>query len=205
MSKTIVAVLGLVALVVLCVMLRRSPVEGKPLRSAARGLATPRVEETQATPPKSTAVAAVRVAEGNPAVKAAVRSAQEKEQEFWADLGTMTEIRGFSQEPERHRRQMIHSTAKHLGLEGAEAAVFQQTALQALMLLGEAWKIRDAEFLSLPPGLQNEERARREQELQDRYEDAKRLELQRIEATLSDSVRHVLFRERIAEWVDSVR
>jgi hypothetical protein len=48
-------------------------------------------------------------------------------------------------------------------------------------------------------------RLRKEAEIQERYEAAKRAALARIESHLGQSPRYEQFRTRLAEWIDAVR
>jgi hypothetical protein len=120
---------------------------------------------------------------------------------FWEDLGTHRETRSKT-DPEAYRLKMMSSTAEYLGLD---AGAFQSVALLSLGAIRDAWRVRDAEVLSLSEFLEREERERREQEIQDRYEAAKREASDRLVSMLGTTARHEEFRNRLGEWIDAVR
>lgn len=120
---------------------------------------------------------------------------------FWEDLGAHRESRSAA-DPEAYRQKMMSGAAEYLGLDAGE---FRSVAVLSLIAIRDAWKVRDAEVLSLSEFLEGEERERREQEIQDRYEAAKRQASDRLEAMLGTSARHQEFRDRLGEWIDAVR
>ena len=123
---------------------------------------------------------------------------------FWEDLGALLETRS-SVGPEAYRQEILSRTADYLGLDPSRASSFQDVALQSLTAIQDAWRARDAEVLSLPESLDLEERDRREQEIQDRYEAAKRRASDRLESQLDATARHEQFRLKLGEWIDAVR
>jgi hypothetical protein len=116
---------------------------------------------------------------------------------FWTEMESRDKV-----DPEAYRQKMMSSTAEYLGLD---AGAFQSVAVLSLCAIREAWKLRDAEVLSLSEFLEGAEREQREQEIQERYEAAKRQASDRLEALLGTTARHEEFRSRLGEWIDAVR
>ena len=123
---------------------------------------------------------------------------------FWQGLGTRLETRSTA-DPEAYRQKMMSSTAEYLGLDPAGADEFRSVAVLSLAAIRDAWKVRDAEVLGLSEFLEAGERERREQEIQDRYEAAKRQASDRLVSLLGTTARHEEFRHRLGEWIDAVR
>jgi hypothetical protein len=96
-------------------------------------------------------------------------------------------------------------TAEYLELDPSRAGVFQSVALQTLTAIQDAWRVRDSEVLSLPASDDAEERDQREQEIQERYETAKRKASGRLESLLGTTACHEQFRQKLGEWIDAVR
>jgi hypothetical protein len=125
-------------------------------------------------------------------------------QEFWGGLGPLLETR-TSLGPDSVRQEVLARTSEYLGLDPSRAIVFQGVALQALTSIRDAWRARDEEVLGLPASLDDAERERREQEIQDRYEAAKRQASGRVESLLGTTARHEQFRLKLGEWIDAAR
>src|SRR5204863_9174209 len=109
--------------------------------------------------------------------------------EFWEDLGSLMEARP-SADPARYREKVTSLTTAYLGLEGARADAFDRTSGAALAQIGRAWKARDDAILAMPAWVGPDERQRKASEIQERYQDAKRAEVDRIEALLDATPRH---------------
>jgi len=208
-TKAIAAAgLGLAVLLAGAVLGRRAPAERRPEpRAAAR---TVDLEAADEPPPliKPTPAERHEASRATPAVErrtlAALRTQRRADQEFWDELGGLVEVRS-SVAPASHREHVTSITTGYLGLENARAAAFEQTAAQSVEQIGRAWKARDEALLALPAWLGSEERSRKEREIQERYEDAKRQEVERVEALLDGTPRHLRFRSRLGEWIDAVR
>jgi len=208
-TKAIAAAgLGLAVLLAGAVLRRRAPTERRPEpRGAARIVD---LEAPEGPPSAVTAPPAERreASRATPAAErqtlAALRRQRRADQEFWDELGGLVEVRS-SVAPASYREHVTSMTTGYLGLEDARAAVFERTSAQALEQIGRAWKVRDEAILALPAWLGSGERARKEREIQERYEEAKRLEVERVEALIDATPRHLRFRSRLGEWIDAVR
>jgi len=208
-TKAITAAgLGLAVLLAGAVMGRKAPAEQRPEpRVAARSVI---LETPEAPAPSVYAPPAERreASRATPTVErqtlAALRRQRRADQEFWDELGGLVEVRS-SVAPADYREHVTSITTGYLGLENARAVVFERTSAQALEQIGRAWKVRDEAILALPAWLGADERARKEREIQERYEEAKRQEVERVEALLDGTPRHLRFRGRLGEWIDAVR
>ena len=173
--------------------------------AAAAGLlasvAVLRRPSTEADPPRAKPPSKTVVEEVPAPVRPVASFTTPPPAPFWEDLGTRVESRAKI-DPEAYRQKMMSSTAEYLGLD---AGSFQSVAVLSLCAIREAWKLRDAEVLSLSEFLEGAEREQREREIQDRYEAAKRQASDRLEALLGTTARHEEFRNRLGEWIDAVR
>ena len=206
-TKAILAAgLGLAVLLAGVAMGRRPAVE--PTRPSPRSIARPAAsipEEPPATMvPAPSAARAAALPSIEPPSVAAVRAQRRADREFWEDLGALVELRP-TVAPAKYREHVTSITTDYLGFEKARAAAFEQTATRAVDGIGRAWKARDDALLALPAWLTSDDRSRKEREIQGRYEDAKRQEVERVEALLDATPRHLQFRNRLAEWIDAVR
>jgi len=142
--------------------------------------------------------------DGPLATRASVPAARPPREDFWEGLGALLETRSGA-EPERYRRELMLRTAEYLELDPARAGVFHRVAQEALTAIQDAWKVRDADVLTLPASIDPEERDQREQEIQERYETAKRQASDRLGSLLGTTARHLQFRQNLGEWIDAVR
>jgi len=157
-----------------------------------------RVSPTEVTP--APGLSAVGPPEGTLANQTAVSVLRPPAEDFWEGLEMRSGV-----DPERYRREMIVRTAEYLELDPSRVGVFQGVAVQSLTAIQAAWRVRDAEVLSLPASVDAKERDQREQEIQERYETAKRQASDRLESLLGTTARHERFRQKLGEWIDAVR
>jgi hypothetical protein len=132
------------------------------------------------------------------------RPGRHGDERFWDDLSRILEDRPYV-DPATYQERLAGITAEYLGLDQGRAAAFKATTAVLRAELRQAWSSRDDALLRLPGGLSAAERNEREEQIQERYEDAKRQALGRVEALLRDSAREQRFRSKLEEWVDAVR
>ncbi len=105
------------------------------------------------------------------------------------------------------REAVLRRTEDFLGLSPDDARAFRSAALSAVEDVGRAWAVREAGWIAVSSSAASDPEllGRLEGEIQSRYESEKERALQRVTARLGDSERHERFRERLEEWVDSLR
>jgi hypothetical protein len=132
------------------------------------------------------------------------RALRHAEKDFWEDLGALLEVRR-TVDPAKYRAKVSTMTAEYLGLDVVRKAQFDSIAARATEELDQAWKIRNDAVVALPQELAGSERAEKEQQIQERYEEAKGKALGPMDSFLGDSHRHEYFRKKLGEWIDAVR
>lgn len=194
--------LGAGGIFALAVLLRRP--EPEPVREHRTRKGNPGavVDREPVSPVRSLPSAAP--GRETPGARAEVSAAGPPAGEFWAGLGILLEKRSLV-DPGTYRQEILSRTADYLELDPPRASLFQSVAIQTVTAIQDAWKIRDAEVLNLPDVLEAKEHDQREQEIQDRYETAKRLASYDLESLLVRSARHEEFRRNLGEWIDAVR
>ena len=120
---------------------------------------------------------------------------------YWEKVGTLRK----APDTENQRSRVMVLTTEHLGLEGLEAAGFEQAAAQTTLEIRKAWEIRNEAIVVLPEWLNGEERAENERRIQDRYEAAKEEASGRVVSLLENNPLHDRFRQRLGEWIDAIR
>ena len=204
---SLAAVLGLGLLVGMGALFRRTP-SGEPVRPEFRRGSDPeRAPARPAEEPGSGSRSSLPADPVKPSFRQKVSASQALrggEEAFWNDLAAILELRR-TLEPATYQEKLAEITKDYLGLDPSQAAAFRTTAAATTAEIRQAWATRDQAILALPAWLPEGERSKKEQSIQERYQEAKRQALTRVEALLGDVPRHQRFRSKLDEWIDAAR